>query len=70
MNIQQKLLVATQNLSDEQLEPLLQLAVNLRDNNPNIITLAEQSTAQAYQEWVSSDHDIYDEIFADEITKG
>ena len=70
MNIKQKLSLATQNLSDEQLRPLLELAVKLQNKNPNTLNFTEQITSQAYQEWVSSDHDIYDEIFADEITKG
>jgi cytoplasmic iron level regulating protein YaaA (DUF328/UPF0246 family) len=70
MNIEQKLTLVTQNLSDEQLDSLLQLAVTLQNNNPNTIKFAEQTTSQAYQEWVSADNDIYDEIFADEITKG
>ena len=70
MNIKQKLSLVTQNLSDEQLEPLLELAVNLQNNNPNTLNFTEQITSQAYQEWIGSDHDIYDEIFADEIIKG
>lgn len=70
MNIKQKLSLVTQNLSDEQLGLLLELAVKLQNKNPNTLNFTEQITSQAYQEWIGSDHDIYDKIFADEIIKG
>ena len=70
MNIEQKLSLAIQNLSSEQLESLLQLATALQNNTPDTLKFSEQITSHAYQEWVSADNNIYDEIFADEITKG
>ena len=68
--MEQELSLVTQNLSDEQLEALLHLAITLQNTNQNTLKFAEQTTSQIYQEWVSADNDIYDEIFADEITKG
>lgn len=69
MNIQQKLSLATQNLSDEQLKLLLQTAVTLQDKNPNTLKFTEQMTSQAYQKWLSDDNDIYDQIFANKTIK-
>lgn len=65
MNIRQELLSAIEQLSDEELSVLLDLAVSLK-NRKN----AAQSIplSQAYQDWLSAENDIYDEIFADELT--
>lgn len=65
MNIRQELLSAIEHLSDEELSVVLDLAISLK-NRKN----AAQSipVSQAYQDWLSAENDIYDEIFADELT--
>lgn len=65
MNIRQELLSAIEQLSDEELSVVLDLAISLK-NRKN----AAQSipVSQAYQDWLSAENDIYDEIFADEFT--
>ncbi|MGA9381503.1 MAG: hypothetical protein WBV73_22315 [Phormidium sp.] len=65
MKIRQELLSAIEHFSDEELSVVLDLAISLK-NRKN----AAQSipVSQAYQDWLSAENDIYDEIFADEFT--
>lgn len=70
MNIRQELLTAIEQLPDEQLSALLNVALCLRENNSDetfqLNTL--QFESQAYQGWVSSENDIYEEIFTNAAT--
>lgn len=73
MNIRQELLTLIERMPDEQLSVLLNMAIALKEknNSDDISGLKSlQIESQAYQEWVSSENDIYDEIFADATTKG
>jgi hypothetical protein len=65
MNIRQELLSAIEQLSDEELSALLDLAVSLKKlkNSDRLIPVS-----QAYQDWLSAENDIYDELFANEPT--
>lgn len=66
MNIRQKLLTLIEQLPNEQLLVLMNLAHALKEknNSDEISNLKNlQFESQAYQEWVSADNDIYDEIF-------
>lgn len=65
MNNCQKLLSVIEQLSDEELSTLLDFAIFLKSRKTSIHPI-EQS--QAYQNWVSPENDIYDEVFADELT--
>ncbi|WP_445636646.1 DUF2281 domain-containing protein [Nostoc sp. DSM 114161] len=65
MNIRQELLSPIEQLNDEQLSALLDLAVSFKNAEKCVNPAVE---FQAYQDWVSPENDIYDEVFADELT--
>lgn len=64
MDTRQKMLNVFEQLSDEQLAILLPLAQSMLERQTNVFS---ERTSDAYQEWVSDENDIYDEIFADEV---
>ena len=68
MNIRQQLLDCIQELPDEKLLPLLNLAViyQSQQNAEKIASESWQLSSDAYQDWVSEHNDIYDEIFDDQ----
>jgi hypothetical protein len=73
MNIRKELLTVMEQLPEEKLLVLLNLALALKEKNisDEITDLkALQLESQAYQGWVSTENDIYDEIFTDAVTKG
>ncbi|WP_333416617.1 hypothetical protein [Microcoleus sp. MOSTC5] len=65
MNIRQKLLTISEPLPDDKLAILLNLALVLKSGKTSVQPMFE---SQAYQDWLSVDNDIYDELFADEFT--
>ncbi|MEG3846464.1 hypothetical protein QT971_04285 [Microcoleus sp. herbarium19] len=65
MNIRQKLLTIIEQLPDEKLPTLLNLALFFKSGKESVQPILE---SQAYQDWLSAENDIYDEIFADELT--
>jgi hypothetical protein len=65
MNIRQKLLTIIEQLPEDKLETLLNLALFLKSGKEPIQPML---VSQAYQDWLSTENDIYDEIFADELT--
>lgn len=52
-------------LNDEQLSTLLDYVVLLKSKEKTIVPMIQ---SQAYEEWLSSENDIYDELFADEFS--
>ena len=62
-NIRQEIFSLIEQLSDEQLAILLPLIISTQNNQSRVIS---SETSQAYQDWVSTENDIYDEIFAAE----
>ncbi|MEH1998088.1 MAG: hypothetical protein V7L00_04815 [Nostoc sp.] len=64
MNIRQELLSLIEQLNDEQLSALLDLALSFKNGEKPVNSAVE---SQAYQDWVSPENDIYDEVFADEL---
>lgn len=64
MNIRKELECIIEQLNDEQLSVLLDLAVSLQSGKKPVY----QIESQAYQNWLSAENDIYDELFADELT--
>jgi hypothetical protein len=62
MNIRQKLLTIIEQLPEDKLETLLDLALFLKSGKKPIQPML---VSQAYQDWLSAGNDIYDEIFAD-----
>jgi hypothetical protein len=64
MNIRQKLLTIIEQLPDEKLAILLNLALLFKGGKESVQPML---VSQAYQDWLSAENDIYDEIFADEL---
>jgi hypothetical protein len=64
MNLRQDVLHLIEQMSDEQLALLLPLILSVRERDAEVVS-SEASTA--YQDWVGTDNDIYDEIFVDEL---
>jgi len=62
MNIRQKLLTIIEQLSEDKLATLLNLALFLKSGKEPIQPML---VSQAYQDWLSAENDIYDELFAD-----
>lgn len=62
MNIRQKLLTAIQQVPDEKLPILLNLAKSLQSAKEPIQPML---VSQAYQDWLSAENDIYDELFTE-----
>ncbi|MEG4805312.1 hypothetical protein QUB63_31490 [Microcoleus sp. ARI1-B5] len=65
MKIRPKLLTIIDQLPDDKLAILLNLALFLTRGKASVQPMLE---SQAYQDWLSVDNDIYDELFADEFT--
>jgi hypothetical protein len=64
MNIRQKLLTLIEQLPEDKLPILLNLALFLKSGKEPIQPM---QASQAYQDWLSAENDIYDELFADEL---
>ncbi|MEG4324403.1 hypothetical protein [Microcoleus sp. herbarium5] len=62
MNIRQKLLTIIEQLPDDKLETLLNLALFFKRGKASVQPML---VSQAYQDWLSAENDIYDELFAD-----
>ena len=62
--IRQEVFSLIEQLSDEQLAVLLPLITCMQNNQGSVIS---SETSQAYQDWVSAENDIYDEIFVDDL---
>lgn len=65
MDIRQKLLTIIEQLPDDKLAILLYLALLFKSGQESVQPML---VSQAYQDWLSAENDIYDEIFADELT--
>ena len=56
-------------LPESKLQAVIDFATYLRDRKESEELLIIQMNSNAYQEWISSENDIYDEIFKDDIKK-
>ncbi|OKH53440.1 hypothetical protein NIES2101_11260 [Calothrix sp. HK-06] len=65
MNTRQKLELIIDQLNNEQLSTLLDFAVLLKSKEKATVPMIQ---SQAYEEWLSSENDIYDELFTDELS--
>jgi hypothetical protein len=63
MNLRQDLVHLIEQLSDEQVAFLMPLVLSVHDKQFE----CSSESSQAYQDWLSPENDIYDEIFADEL---
>jgi len=64
MTIRQEVLELIERLSDEQLNQLLPLLISTRNSASEAFS---SESSQAYQQWLSSENNVYDELFADEL---
>jgi hypothetical protein len=66
MNIRQQLLDYIEKLPEEKLLSLLDFALTTQgqQNGEKIAVNSWQIASNAYQEWVSDDNDIYDQLFS------
>jgi len=64
MTIRQEVLELIERLSDEQLNQLLPLLISTRNSASEAFS---SESSQAYQHWLSSENNVYDELFADEL---
>ena len=64
MNIRQKLLTIIEQLPDDKLAILLNLARFIKRGKESVQPIP---ISQAYQDWLSVENDIYDELFAENI---
>ena len=64
MNIREKMINLVEQMPEEQLEILFPLAQSITNNQSRIIS---SETSNAYESWVSTENDIYDEVFADDL---
>ena len=67
LKFQQKLEEIIKVLPETKLNAIIDFASYLRDREESEELLRIQMTSYAYQEWLSSENDIYDELFKDEI---
>ncbi len=64
MNLRQKILRIIEQVPDNKLTTLLKLALFLTRGKESVQPML---ASQAYQDWLSAENDIYDEIFAENI---
>jgi hypothetical protein len=65
MDIRKKLKRVVEQLNEEELSTLLDFALFLQSKGKSAATMVE---SQAYRDWLSAENDIYDELFADELS--
>ncbi len=65
MNNREKLERIVQQLNDEQISSLLDFAIFLKIKEKANTSILE---SQAYTDWLSSENDIYDELFNNELS--
>lgn len=56
-------------LTDDNVKTVIDFAEFLKAREENHEFFEMQTSSKAYQEWLSSDNEIYDEVFQDELPK-
>ena len=65
--VRQCLVEIIDSIPDDKLEVLLDFASYLKEKGQAEDFLSMQRGSKAYQDWLSSENDIYDEVFKDEL---
>jgi len=65
MSLRRELLNLIEHMSDQQLALLLPQVLWLREHQAEAVS---SEASEAYQSWIGAENDIYDEIFANELT--
>ncbi len=68
--IKQHLVEIIDSIPENKLEALLDFASYLKEKSQAEDFLVMQRSSRAYQDWLSSENDIYDQVFKDEPEKG
>lgn len=66
IEFQHRLKEISQNLSEKKLAEVIDFAAYLLEKEDTEDLIRTQMSSMAYQGWISSENDIYDEVFADE----
>jgi hypothetical protein len=64
MSLREEVQALIEQMTDQQLAALLPFILQARDETEHVFSSA---TSEAYQNWISAENDIYDEVFADEF---
>ncbi|OQA14442.1 MAG: hypothetical protein BWY64_03237 [bacterium ADurb.Bin363] len=67
INLKQRLLELIELLSENKLHVLVHFASYLKEKEDVEEILRLQTSSTGYKEWLSTENDIYDEVFNDEI---
>ncbi len=67
LEAKQKLEEIISALPESKLKEIIDFAGYLRDREETEELLRMQMSSKAYSDWLSSENDIYDEVFKDEI---
>lgn len=67
LNLKQKFEGIIKTLPESKLQAVIDFASYLRDRKESEELLRIQMNSSAYQEWLSPENDVYDEIFKDKI---
>ncbi len=67
LKLKQKFEEIIETLPESKLKAVIDFASYLRDRKESEEFLRIQMKSNAYQEWLSSENDIYDEVFQDKI---
>lgn len=70
LGVKQKLEEIIGTLPESKLETVLDFASHLKEQEPLGDLLKWQMSSTAYHEWISTNNDIYDEVFQDEAKAG
>jgi hypothetical protein len=66
VKFQHRLHEISQNLSEKKLAEVIDFATYLIEREEAKDVMRTQMASTTYQEWISSENDIYDEVFADD----
>lgn len=67
LEIKQKLEEIIEELPESELKIIVEFANYLKNRKEAEEILKMQQTSMAFEDWVSAENDIYDEVFKDEI---
>ncbi len=65
-----RLVEIIESLPENKLEVILDFAGYLKEKGESEDYFRLQRGSQAYQDWLSAENDVYDDVFKDELAKG
>lgn len=67
LNVKQKLEEVIEGLTESKLKTIVDFASYLKEKEDGEVFLKMQQSSNVYNDWISSENDIYDEVFKDEV---